>query len=79
MAELRIGKMSLDLEGVPQVDAARLARLIGEKLAAAKEPAGAGQIRDSVSVGVSPTADISTDRLAELVVSQILAELKRSV
>jgi hypothetical protein len=79
MAELRIGKMSIDLEGVPQVDAARLGRLIGEKLAAAKEPAGAGQSRDSVSLGVTPAADISTDRLAELVVSQILDELKRSV
>jgi hypothetical protein len=78
MAELKIGKMSLDLEGVPHVDAGRLGRLIGEKLAAAQDPHGSPRIVGSLNVRVTPAADISTDRLAEMVVNQILGEVKRS-
>jgi hypothetical protein len=40
--------------------------------------AGAKQDQASVAVSVTPGADISTDRLAELVVKQIVSEVKYS-
>jgi hypothetical protein len=77
MAAWKIGNISLELSGVTRVDANRLGKLIAEKLAA-MPIAGAKQDQASVAVSVTPGADISTDRLAELVVKQIVSEVKYS-
>ena len=76
MAEAFIDRLTLQVPGLSETKARRLALAIAEGLAAAGLPGGASDV-STLRVELTASADTGTDRLASQIVSAILQQLQQ--
>jgi hypothetical protein len=76
MAEVSVDRLALRVPGLSEHEAARLARLVAEDLAAAVEPESVRRVA-TLRVSVRPGPGESLDRLAKQIVAELLRQLER--
>jgi hypothetical protein len=75
---LHVDRLTLRLAGLSAADGRRLARLVGEGLAAATPPVGAGRI-DSLRVTLAAPGDEALEATAQRIVAGIVRDLARAL
>ncbi len=79
-ANLRVERLALQLPDVGEADGRRLARLIGEGLAASSLPGGgANTALDRLNVHVTARPGDTMETLARQVVADLLRQLERTL
>ncbi len=77
MADISIGRLSINAPGTPQ-RGERLARLIADGLAVASLGAGASREASDFTMSLRGLANESDEALAERLVAELIARLDRS-